>query len=137
MHLDVFEEKDPKIDDKIVFIDDHNENIKKIDLPAENCFKNDELDERRRKIEFNIEENGDLLQDQEKESEECIKEKHTKKNETIEINKNERNYISNGECQESEELWEILSSTSVTDEKIEVINFDESYNIIPDYFNNK
>jgi len=130
----VFEDKDPKIEDKIVILDDNHENIEKIDLPAENCCKNNELVEKNRKIEFNIEANGELLQDTKKESEECIKEKLTNKKETIEIN---RNYLSNGDSQENEELWEILSSTSITEDKIEVINFDESYNIIPDYFNNK
>jgi hypothetical protein len=133
----VLEDKDTKMEDKIEFLDDHHENINKIDLPAENCCNIHELDKRNNKTELQIEPCRDMIKDIITKNEENLIETLSKKTETYELNRNDKEYLSNGDNQENDELWEILSSTSITEDKIEVINFDESYNIIPDYFNNK
>lgn len=40
-------------------------------------------------------------------------------------------------CDENDEIWEILSCNSISEDRIEVVNFEQNFNILPDYFNSK
>lgn len=129
------EEQPTKIMNDTSLINNRKEVFEKTGKNAENCSLNNQMEVKKQNANFTIEAFEELVDNRENENE--ISEKINKESELVHVLKIEINDLSNGDKQENEDIWEILSSTSIIDDKIEIINFNESYNIIPDYFNNK